>query len=210
MLEMFEPTEEDLLVMRKQMEEQEAAKNLSKSVSYKEKLAAKKKEKGFNSGRANSSLGTQKQTTKIPDEATKVPQPTLFDGSSNDEFIMKPPTTASVPPIPNTPKQSSDAPLRSGQDQQHVATETLYSQSGDENVDPLKEQSVANVDALTQPTRDSSYRLGEPPMGDIPESPTASQSSQNMNINFDQLAQAARSGAYNPEEGVASLDVGTF
>ena len=38
---MFEPTEEDMLVMKKQMEESQVL-SASKSVSYKDKLAEKK------------------------------------------------------------------------------------------------------------------------------------------------------------------------
>ena len=76
---MFEPTEEDLLVMAKQMEEEELRKGGS-AVSYKEKLAAKKQAKAGN----------------VSPVVAATPPAAPVEEAKEDPFIMKAPMEVQV------------------------------------------------------------------------------------------------------------------
>jgi len=151
-------------------------------VSYKEKLAAKKKGKSLNVESTNASSDL---TQQIPTQ-----QPV-------DEFVMRPPEAMVVPSMQTAAQSTNSSP------QQPASYESIQSMKQD--LGSQAEPPASNFDALAQSARDGSYRPGEAPAGQSSSSVPVSESG---NMNFEQLAQAARSGSYNPEEGLASLDSG--
>ena len=112
---MFEPTEEDMLVMKKQMEESQVL-SASKSVSYKDKLAEKKRK-----------IQSKTQASTSADVTSPVNQVSEPDLAIEQPFVMKSPEALSM----QRPAQNVYSTTVDNQSQPSPLTETT--RNDDEN-----------------------------------------------------------------------------